>query len=477
MASISPEQPTQFVERPGRGTRPRLLPTAVAVAALFATGNAMAGGLPLSGGSTLGDGSHFDSIYTIGNNPAGLTASPRVGFQMGIVSAGFGYELGDLDNFTDTFDDTLQDLDDLAFLGTATAEFDDAEPDEKLDILEELEDRFPGLEVDENTDKNDLQDFLDERVDQTADNLDASLTSLEEDGYLGLQIHARPLMPLIVGRADAGWAFGVDAALDLHGRLTVLNNGVDQDKLKDGDDDAFEAAAYLQGGQSIRTSVSGALRVQEHSNRTVHVGGRVNHYDVELYRTLNHLAGGEEAEDTLSDDLDDNAESSSSLGFDLGAVYQSSYFTGGVSWLNINEPEFDYPDIETAAYADRVPPSESWTMEDQVRFEGALHDSQHRYTLAVSYDNDSVTDMTGAEYQWLSYSAAVSMPWYMKWVPDLRLGYRENRTGTELSYYSLGLNWLGVVSLDVALSDETVESGDDDIPRSAYANLGFQMRF
>ncbi|BAU57643.2 hypothetical protein HH1059_09490 [Halorhodospira halochloris] len=395
-------------------------------------------------GLVYGDGTHTGSLHTSLANPAGTPASPRVGVQFG-ANVGFGYELGDMNQIIDSVDEVMDLLD---------KEFESfSEAKEGVDALDDV------------------------------------LKQLGEHGRGKLR--AGGSVPIVVGRADAGWALGIELGSDFSAGFSVLDDPlrVENNEVK------TETSLYLKGAQVQRLSLAPGLKVADWDGRNLYVGARVNYYSADMYKTVVPLDGqdGDDFE-IVSDELDRQVNSSTALGFDLGAVYQTSYFRGGVTWLNVNEPEFDFPSVgvgcgqiadasqkrncEAAQYfGDRISLQETWKLNDQARGELALHDPSQRLVLSASYDFNTVRDVSGDEYQWLAMSASYRLPWYLKWIPDMRVGYRENQAGSELSYYSLGLTWLGVLSLDAALSDQTIDHDGDSWPRSAMVNIGLQMRF
>ena len=440
-------------------------------------------GLPVGPNLTYGDGSHPISPHTLGSNPAGAAASRRVGVQFGLGSLGAGYEFGDIGVVEQRLIDLVVDNTDVQ----------EGEVDSLFDALDELGDVLDGDDV---TAAGDLSGALLEG---------GVMRDLGTHANMKVGGYARaPLMPLTIGSAAGGWALELDFDVTGAGGFSIMDDEIRVDT--DWQEPVqSNVSAYLQGGYTARASIAPSIRVGEWQDRSLYLGARINHYDTELYRNLIALQGMEDDfDDVVEDELDQRSEQSTEIGLDLGLVYQASIYRAGVTWLNINEPEFDYPDFDrecggldgdarrnceaARVFAGQNPEEydyrhrnldleESWTLNEQVRLDFALHDPGQRMVLALSYDTNSVRDIVGDEYQWLAASAAFQLPWYMAWVPDLRIGYRENQVGSELTYYSAGLTWLGVLSLDVAVADEETEIEEDDVPRSAIGNLSLQMRF
>jgi hypothetical protein len=63
-------------------------------------------------------------------------------------------------------------------------------------------------------------------------------------------------------------------------------------------------------------------------------------------------------------------------------------------------------------------------------------------------------------------------------LPGVRVGYRQNMAGTELSYASLGLTFLKRLNVDLAVALDTVEDEDgDELPRGGYFSIGYDTAF
>ena len=410
---------------------------------------ALGNGVVVTPGLVVGEGSHAGSVHTIGSNPSGVAASPRVGVQFGLGSVGAGYEVGKVDNLVDEVEALEEDLNkDNLTLTEAETIIDDAE-----------------------------------RV----------LARLGEDGWGKLTLHGRPpVMPLIAGSARSGWSVGFDAEATAQAGFRVLDDYIRFVPLSQSLQS--RTSVYGKGGRLARVSVLPSFRIGEWSEGDLFFGARLSQYEAELGKTVIALEEDSEFDEALEDDLKDKTRSTSAAGLDLGLTFKSSFFTAGATWLNVNEPSFDYPTIGTdcdsytdtnlqnncytaASFGDRIDLRETWTLNEQMRLEGAVHTPNERLTVAFSQELNSVRDMSGDEYQWQTLSASFRLPWYLGWVPDLRAGYRQNLVGTELSYTSVGLTWLGILSLDAAMANETIEIDGDEAPRSAMVNLGLQMRF
>lgn len=393
-----------------------------------------------------GDGFHPGSVHTIMANPAGVTASTKVGVQFG-ANVGAAYEFGDLSNILDNIDDVSNLLDEDSL---------------SLEVAEERINRLQGI-----------------------------LNQLGKDGHG--KFTATGSVPFVVGKADSGWAVGIELAGDMHAGFSVLDDELRY--VAESQEIQSRTSIYLRGAQMLRLSLVPSYRLAEWGEQGLYIGGRISHYNADMYKTVIALEDTErDMAKVIDDDLEQQVNSSTALGFDLGVMYQARIFRGGLTWLNVNQPEFDFPavgvacgqiadpDLQTncytaASFGDRISLQETWKLNEQARAEFALHDPEQRFVFAASYDLNLVRDISGDEYQWLTLSGSYRLPWYLKWIPDLRIGYRQNQVGSELAYYSAGLSWLGVLTLDAAVSAQSIEHDGESMPRSAMANLGLQVRF
>ena len=150
----------------------------------------------------------------------------------------------------------------------------------------------------------------------------------------------------------------------------------------------------------------------------------------------------------------------------------------GVQWTNINEPEFAYPDIDTSTYRsqraiDFLEENRHYKMDSQVKIETSLFTSDRRWSAHLGYDADPATDPLGDEFQWATLSAALNRDSF--WLPNFRIGYRENLVGTELKYASIGLTAFKYVNFDIASALDTVKIDGTELPQGLMFSLGFQI--
>ena len=210
------------------------------------------------------------------------------------------------------------------------------------------------------------------------------------------------------------------------------------------------------------------------------LGGKAKYYSVGLSRASVRFG-----DITDSDELFDairhvDLSHESGFGLDFGASWVARHFLIGATLVNINEPDFDYPAVDTSAYTNqtiinRLRGEDTYTMEAQLRLESSVYTTDRRWVVNIGLDANKVQDPVGDDFQWATVSAGYATSKW--WLPGVRFGYRKNLAGTEIGYLGLGLTLLKYVNLDIASALDTVSISGDDLPRGLMFSLGFQATF
>jgi hypothetical protein len=114
-------------------------------------------------------------------------------------------------------------------------------------------------------------------------------------------------------------------------------------------------------------------------------------------------------------------------------------------------------------------------MERQIRLESSVFTPNRRWTLNMGLDANAVPDPMGDDFQWLSVSGGYSTESW--WIPGVRVGYRKNLAGSELSYLGVGVTAFKVLNIDVASALDTVHISGMNLPQGLMASIGFQINF
>ncbi|GLR64681.1 conjugal transfer protein TraF [Marinospirillum insulare] len=259
-----------------------------------------------------------------------------------------------------------------------------------------------------------------------------------------------------------------------------------------------KAAVVAHFGLGYGTNLTEWLELNDEHGQ-LETGVRLNLYNVEAGRKFVSLQAeansndDSSASDNLTEDFLDNTETTMGVGLDLGFLWHADNYQAGITFYNLNEPSFDYPDLskvldandsydsETldALYglqtAGKTKVADSVTLTRHAVIEGAYFSKSRNWMLQGSYTLGTATNFVGDEFQNLHLSAG----YYPKtaWIPGLRAGYSQNMKGSELSKIHAGATFYGIMHLDLAVSPDTSSFDDSDIPRYVAFSLGFEEKF
>ncbi|WP_455219796.1 conjugal transfer protein TraF, partial [Kaarinaea lacus] len=212
-------------------------------------------------------------------------------------------------------------------------------------------------------------------------------------------------------------------------------------------------------------------------------GLRGKYYQVTLAQDVEKVENDSNTEDLFEDFDYKNGNTDSNFGVDLGLLWASDHYRVGATINNINEPEFKYNAIDPAKLAPINDPrirsllsqEVIYTMKTQFTIEGALHTKNQKWVFSAAYDANAIEGPTGDEYQWGTLSAAfITKSWI---IPGIRLGYRVNQAGSELSYVTAGFTLFKYLNIDGAYSLDDVVVDGSTLPRSAILNIGLELSF
>jgi hypothetical protein len=383
-------------------------------------------------------------------NPAGaeFAIAPDATYRFGILSSlGIGMEVGPVDNFSDEIDELIDQLD---------------RDDISLSEGNALVERFNGI-----------------------------LDPLSRDGYLKVQAGVQvPLFPILY-RSKLG-VFTVDANISAQGRLGFLDSPLTYNPVSQEIETA--SAAYVKAAQIDELAVGFSRPVWKAGAGQLIVGGKLRYLQATLSKqvvALESIEDDEDVEDVLKDNYDVNEHDSSNATLDLGAIFNGSNYRVGVTLANLTEPDFEYGAIGSncdsrsgsaqyncytaAFYRDRIALHETWTLERLATVEGAMFFAGGAGVVSASVDLNDVHDPVGDLNQ--NLNVALGYKTQTHWLPDVRLGYRKNLAGSELSSASVGFTFFGAVHLDVACGLESTEIDGSSLPRNLAFNLGFEMGY
>ena len=171
-------------------------------------------------------------------------------------------------------------------------------------------------------------------------------------------------------------------------------------------------------------------------------------------------------------------EDDTRVGVDIGALWVGENYQLGAQLTNANQPKFTFPDVDLNPYSDEtiiglIQGDRIYTMDRQLKLEASLFSSDRRWSAHLGLDADSATDPLGDEYQWLTFSVGLARDSW--WLPGARIGYRQNLTGTEKSYVSLGVSAFRIFNIDISSALDTVSIDGTTLPQGLMINIGFQI--
>jgi len=401
---------------------------------------------------TLGKVTSPSSILSVTGNPAGgeLLLHKDESFRMGYFSSlGVDAESGDVDNFIDDVDELVDGLNN-----------DDLSPDELI--------RFQKL-----------------------------LPILGEDARVtvGLGVHA-PLAPFAI-RSD--WLGGV-VTFDLQAAGIFDTSFLDAPIIVSNTGSiSTDSSLYVKGGTLLTGSVGYSREVWQPTlfdvDSKLYAGFQANVYRASLNKqiiALESILDDEDVGDVIRDEFDENTVDTTQVGLDFGLILVLPYGQVGITFANINEPEFDYGDIGTncseitdisrqtncfaaQTFSNEIDLSETAVMEAKTTVEGAFYTRNKHWLLSGAADLNSTFDLVGRESQYISASASYFSDSYL--VPNVRLGLSQNLSGSELTTVAVGTTLFGVFNMDLSASLDQIEVDGNKVPRHFGLNIGISEKF
>lgn len=407
---------------------------------------------------TYGKTTHHSTILSIANNPASGHALLSQGekHRMGYFSSlGVDVEVGEVDNFLDDVDELIDELD-----------------KDNLTINE---------------------------ANAVKAKFDALLPKMGEDAQvtLGLGVHV-PFMPFAVKSDTLGGVLSFDLKAQGLFDIRFLDAPLEIQTVGGNSTLETDSSMYVKGGTMLTGSLGYSREVWYPSfveDSILYAGVQANIYKVSLNKQVLALSNIEDDEvsDAIQDEFEENTVDTTQLGIDFGLLWAMPNAQVGVTFANINEPEFDYGAIGTncASIADPIRQSncfvaqnrfsgeidlnETAVMNAQTTVEGALFTQDKQWVFSGAADLNSVYDLVGRETQYLSAAASYFPNSYI--IPSLRLGLSKNMAGSKLTTVGFGTTLFGVMNIDLSASLDTVEIDGTKAPRHFGFNIGFEEKF
>jgi hypothetical protein len=412
--------------------------------------------------STLGNSTIGHYMLSVTHNPAACSQvlAAKDHFRMGYLNAiGGSVEIGQVDNFENDINELVDLLEDSSIT---------------LDAADDLLDRFNGV-----------------------------LENLDSYGYVKANFDTTiPGLPMAVHLDSWKGSLCAEAMLAaqfkgsvLYAPLTLTTRNVNDSVEVDFSTDS---ALFVKSAQLTQLGLDYVRPVYQGDlgpfNGQLLAGTRVNFYAMQLSRQVILFENFEDEEvaDVIKDEYDQNQQSNSNIGIDLGVSWIGKKYQLGFTLANINEPSFDYGDFSLncnqltataqnnclAAIAfvanGNISQQESYVMHALGTVD-ATYWLMSRWAIAASYDLADYNDPMGDELQWATVATAYSP--MSRWFPAWRLGYRKNLVGESLASVNVGATLFGVFNMDLMYGLDTAVVDGDEVPRTAGLHFGFEQKY
>jgi hypothetical protein len=480
--------------------------TLVGIASLTACCAVLAGPVYQPPGSnlTLGDVTHGGRIQSASSTPAAAAADharhsdERI--RGTVVSAAAGIEYGNIQNLFDFYDEV-------------TAAYEPSDPGTGGGPGQLPEGKPGGIDLGliwDNLDP-DIQDTVNAVAKEVATQVALlALIKAEGHGKAWLAVDA----PFVLGNDYLGgtWTFGVNWSGSSKAYGLTQSIAFDKDearqKLQDwvntlpGDrpaqlpisDDIVltpdpaqnaiffsltnDSSIVTKSTKTVEFDLAYSRQAWSNSAGNLFLGVEARLYIMDLSRLSVRFGDITDSEELFDAIRDSEFRRDEDVGVDLGALWVGNNYQLGAQITNVNEPGFIFPDVNLEPYQSEgairfLLTDQRYTMDRQLKLEASIFTNDRRWSAHLGYDADPATDPMGDEFQWVTASAGFTTDSW--WLPSGRIGYRQNLSGTELSYLGIGVTAFKIVNIDISSALDTVKIDGKTLPQGLMASIGFQI--
>ena len=241
-----------------------------------------------------------------------------------------------------------------------------------------------------------------------------------------------------------------------------------------------DSSILSKATQTTEINVGYSREAISTSAGSLYLGAEARLYLMQLSRISVRFGDITDSEELFDSIRDSDFRSDEGVGLDLGALWVGSNYQLGAQFTNVNEPTFQFPDVNLTPYTslgaiDFLQRDQKYTMDRQLKLEASLFSTNRRWSAHLGLDADSATDPLGDRFQWFTASAGVTTDSW--WLPSARIGYRENLAGTKLKYLGIGLTVFKYVNFDIASALDTVRIDGKELPQGLMASIGFEINW
>lgn len=478
---------------------------AVGALAMLAACSVAAGPVyqPPGANLTLGDVTHGQRVQSASSNPAAAAADLARGKGRGtrgtVLSGAAGLEYGNVQNLFDFYDKVTRAYE-PSDPGTGGGPGQD--PDDKPD---------GGISI------GDVLDMLDPEFREVLDAVAREvaiqtvlLALIAEEGHGKAWLAADA--PFVLGSEflDGAWTFGVNWSGSAKAAGLTQAIDFDRDEARQAIEDWVntlpinrpvqlpvsdniiltpiqnavlfaidnDSSIISKSTQTTELNLGYSRQTWSGSAGSLFLGAEVRLYLMQLSRLSVRFGDITDSEELFDAIRDADFRTDESAGIDVGALWVGRNYQLGAQITNVNEPKFEFPDVNLAPYRSAVAidflrSNQTYRMDRQLKLEGSIFTSDRRWSAHLGIDADPATDPMGDRFQWLTLSAGFTTESW--WVPGVRVGLRQNLAGTELGYFSIGLTAFKIVNIDIASALDTVQIDGDKLPQGLMGSIGFQI--
>lgn len=483
-------------------------PKALACGILLFSASAVASGpvfQPPGSNLTFGDVTHGQRIRSESGNPAAAAAGMARGEEElargTVMSLAVGLEYGNIQNLWDFYDEL-------------TGGYKPSDPD-----LPDPPGQEPDDKPDDGINLGDIWDALDPDVQATITaaatevaTQTAILALIQEEGYG--KVWASADAPFTFGGEFLGgaWTFGVNWSgtakafgladeidFNLVGARQALEDWlnqlpIDRPELVPLSEEVLlkiepvtnsvsmfidnDSSMLSKAAQMTELNVGYSRHAWSNSAGSLYLGAEARLYFMRMSRLSVRFGDITDSEELFQVIRDSNFRNSERFGVDVGALWVGENYQIGAQVTNLNEPKFQFPEVDLDPYSREnvigfLQRDQTYRMDRQLKLEASLFSSNRRWSAHLGFDADPATDPMGDRYQWLTLSGGLTRDSW--WLPSARIGYRQNLSGTEMSYLGIGITTMKIVNIDIASAFDTVKIDGQKLPQGVMLSIGFQI--
>lgn len=345
-----------------------------------------------------------------------------------------------------------------------------------------------------------LNDILDdpnaatESASEVLDRFDGVLDLIGREGYSTFAANTKiPFLPLYFNSKFLQGTVGVDFQMSTIGGFRVLDDDLSYDDFQG----TFNTSTslYTKGAVEYGVSVNYSRLAYRSEYGNLYGGVKVKFLETELSKQVLPLmyVNADDISDLILDEFDNNLVSSTGVAADLGIVWDASKYRVGLTFNNLNEPEFDFGVIgvncnaitsqdsqqncEVAKYfaeeKGEINPAEVYVKQTTAVVDAAYKISDS-WNVSAAADLVQYTDAIGGAHQWMHLGVSYRSSGF---IPSLRVGYHSNSVGRETSSVTFGTTLFKYVNFDFEYGLDSVTVDDTSLPRRVGFGLSIQQNF